>query len=124
MTLHISAEQMEQYKRTARLRWEQEQEQREKRREIAWELARRAAKLLKKEYNAQQVVLFGSVIDSSRFTIWSDVDLAAWGLTSANWLRAIAAVRDLSGEIELNLVDVNCCSPELLKVIEQEGVPL
>jgi len=72
----------------------------------------------------QRVVVFGSLTHADRFTLWSDVDLAAWGLTPANWLRAIGAVKSLSTEVELNLVDVTCCSPELLTAIEREGVLL
>lgn len=96
----------------------------EVRREHAWQLARRAATLLKKEYGVQRVVVFGSLAHPAGFTLWSDVDLAAWGLTSANWLRAMGAVRELSDEIEVNLVDVACCSPGLLAAIEREGVAL
>ena len=124
MTLRISAEQMTRYKQTALKRWRQEQAEREQRREQARQLAHKAAALLKKEFNVTRVLLFGSLVHSGRFTRWSDVDLAAWGLTSSNWLRAMAAVRDLSNEIELNLVDVSCCSPTLLAAIEREGVPL
>ncbi len=101
---------MARYKRTALARWQT--------------LARQAAALLKNMYGVQRVVAFGSLTQQDRFTSWSDVDLAAWGLTAANWLRAMAAVRALFAEIELNLVDVACCSPELLAVIEEEGVPL
>jgi hypothetical protein len=36
----------------------------------------------------------------------------------------MAAVRNLSDEIDLNLVDVECGSLELLKAIEREGVAL
>jgi predicted nucleotidyltransferase len=115
---------MAQYKRTARARWQAELQRQEVRREHAWQLARQAAALLKEVYGVQRVVAFGSLVHSGRFSRWSDVDLAAWGLTAANWLRAIAAVHDLSGEVELNLVDVTCCSPELLAAIEQEGVSL
>jgi predicted nucleotidyltransferase len=124
MALQIPPEQMELYKRTARARWQMERKRREMRRERAWQLARRAATLLKDEYGVQRVVVFGSLTHPDRFTRWSDVDLAAWGLTSTNWLRAIGAVRELSDEVELNLVDVTCCSPELLAAIEREGVPL
>lgn len=115
---------MERYKRTARARRQLERKRREMRRERAWQLARRAAALLKEEYDVQRVVVFGSLTHPDRFTLWSDVDLAAWGLTSANWLRAMGAVRELSDEIEVNLVDVACCSPELLMAIEREGVVL
>ena len=124
MTLLIPAEQMEQYKRTARTRWQAEKERQDSRRERAWQLAHQAAKLLKREYGVQRVMLFGSLTYPDRFTLWSDVDLAAWGLTPASWLKAIGAVRELSDAIELNLVDVECCSPGLLAAIEREGVPL
>ena len=124
MALHVSAEQMAQYKRTARARWQAEREQRDARRERAWQLARQAAELLKREYGVRRVMVFGSLTHSDGFTLWSDVDLAAWGLTPANWLKAIGAVHALSGEIELNVVDVECCSPQLLAAIEREGVSL
>ena len=124
MAVQIRAEQMERYKRTARARWQAERKRGETRRERTWQLARQASTLLREKYGVQRVVVFGSLTHPDRFTLWSDVDLAAWGLTSANWLKAIGAVRDLSSEVELNLVDVTCCSPELLTAIEREGVPL
>ncbi len=124
MTSQISPEEMAQYKRTARLRLREERAEQAQRRERAWQLARQAAALLRENFGVERVVLFGSLIQEDRFTRWSDVDLAAWGLTSANWLRAIGAVLDLSDEIELNLVDVETCSPELLAAIEQDGVVL
>lgn len=124
MTLLMPAEQMERYKRTARTRWQIERERRVVRRERAWQLARRAATLLKDKFGVHRVMVFGSLTHPDRFTLWSDVDLAAWGLTPANWLRATAAVRSLSSEVELNLVDVTCCSPALLTAIEREGVVL
>ena len=124
MALPIPPEQMQKYKRTAQARWQTQRAQRELRQQQAWQLAHQAANLLKDEYGVERVVAFGSLTQADRFSAWSDVDLAAWGLTATNWLQAMAAVRDLSSEIELNLVDVSCCSPELLAVIEREGVPL
>ena len=124
MTFQISAEQMQAYRRTARQRWQAEQAQLARRRERAWELARQAAEMLRRDFAAVRVVIFGSLVQQGRFTEWSDVDLAAWGLDSKNWLKAIGAVQRLSDEIELNLVDVGSCSPELLAAIEREGEPL
>lgn len=120
----IPAEELEGYMRTARQRWLAETERVAARRARAWQAAQRAAVLLREVYGAQRVLLFGSLADPARFTQWSDVDLAAWGLTPANWLKAMAAVRGLSDEIELNLVDVACCAPELRDAVEQGGVPL
>ena len=124
MTSQISAEQMKTYRRTAHQRWQAEQALLARRRERAWELARQAADMLRRDFSAGRVVIFGSLVQEGRFTEWSDVDLAAWGLDSTNWLKAIGAVQRLSDEIELNLVDVGSCSPELLAVIEREGKPL
>jgi predicted nucleotidyltransferase len=120
----ISDEQMQAYKRTARARWQAEQAELAQRHEKAWQLARQAAQLLKDHFNVQRVVVFGSLLQPERFHLHSDVDLAAWGLTAANWLKAMAAVHELSHEIELNLVDVGVCSSELYTVIEREGVPV
>jgi predicted nucleotidyltransferase len=124
MTSQISAEQMQVYRRTARQRWLAEQAQLARRRERAWDLARQAAEMLRRDFAAVRVVIFGSLVHQDCFTEWSDVDLAAWGLDSKNWLKAMGAVQRLSDEIELNLVDVGSCSPELLAAIEREGEPL
>ena len=120
----ISSEEMEAYKRTAHARLRAEQKKTEIRHEQAWQLARQAAQLLKDQFGVERIVAFGSLIHPDRFTRWSDVDLAAWGLTSSNWLKAIGAVNSLSREIELNLVDITTVSPKLLAVIEREGVDL
>ncbi len=124
MVSKIKPEEMEAYKRTARERWQAELEQLRARRAQAEELAQQAARLLKDQFGVSRVVLFGSLIHPGSFTAWSDIDLAAWGLTSKNWLRAIAAVQSLSGDIEINLVDVSTCSAALLEIIEKEGVEL
>jgi predicted nucleotidyltransferase len=126
MKLSIPDEQLKEYKRTARVRWQAEKAHTVARRARAWELAKQAAELLKRDYQVQRVVVFGSLVQPDRFTAYSDVDLAAWGLTSANWLKAIGAVRhlDRTGDIEINLVDTACCSDELLAAIERDGVSL
>jgi hypothetical protein len=60
MTLPMPAEQMERYKRTARTRWQIERERRVVRRECAWQLARRAATLLKDKFGVHHAMVFGS----------------------------------------------------------------
>jgi predicted nucleotidyltransferase len=122
--LNISPAQLRIYKQNIATRWQATQPQREQRRGRGWQLAHQATELLKREFRVSKVVVFGSLIDPNRFTQWSDVDLAAWGLTSENWLQAIMEIYYLSDEIDLNLVDVVHCSPQLLQVIEQQGVEL
>jgi len=124
MSLDMSAVDLERYRAFAQARLRSERARCEARRQRAWRLARRAAELLKAEFGVHKVAVFGSLIRPDRFTQWSDVDLAAWGLTAANWLKASAAVRALDSDIELNVVDVTACSPDLLAAIERDGVPL
>ena len=94
------------------------------RRQRAWALARQAAELLKTQFGATRVVVFGSLNRPEIFNEYSDVDIAAWGLSGKDWLRAIGAVQDLSDDIPLNLVDMNIVRPQLAIVIEREGVAL
>ncbi len=92
--------------------------------EQAQRLARQAAQRLREEFGARRVVLFGSAAQRSSFTRWSDVDLAAWGLTAERFYEAVAAVTSLSTEISVDLVDPEQCPPALRTVIEREGVEL
>ena len=49
----------------------------EERWQKAQRLARQAAKILREEFGASRVLLFGSAVRQSWFTPWSDVDPAA-----------------------------------------------
>lgn len=122
--LKVTPEEMAVYRATARRRWVQEQRELAQRRERAWELARQAARLLKAQFGATRVVIFGSLVHEDCFTPWSDVDIAAWGIAPEDTFRAIGAVMDLGGDIEVNLVDMGACRPSLRAVIELEGVEL
>ncbi len=89
-----------------------------------WDLARKAAQVLREQYHVKRVVVFGSLLHENCFTEWSDIDIAAWGISSEQTFRAMGRVMDLDSTFEINLVDVNACPPELLKTIEKEGVDL
>jgi predicted nucleotidyltransferase len=120
----LTPEKLATYRATAQRRRAQEKAQLDQRREQAWAAARQAAQLLKEEFNANRVVVFGSLARESGFTRWSDVDVAAWGLAPEDTFRAIGAVMDLPTEVPVNLVDVNTCRPALLSAIEQDGLDL
>jgi predicted nucleotidyltransferase len=112
------------YYATALKRRQQARHRLEQRRNRAWQLAHQAARLLKERFGATRVVLFGSLARHEGFSLWSDVDLAAWGLRPDKTFRAVLAVMELDPEIEINLVDMAACRPELRAVIEQEGLEL
>ncbi|WP_176237472.1 nucleotidyltransferase family protein [Candidatus Hakubella thermalkaliphila] len=87
-------------------------------------LARRVATLLREQYGVTRVVVFGSLAQKGRFTRWSDVDIAAWGIRPEDTFQAMGAVMDLDSEIQVNLLDVETCRPSLLAAIEREGIDL
>ena len=120
----LTSEQVAVYRAAALHRHEREQRELMLREERAWMLARRAAALVREQFDARRVALFGSLVHEGCFTPWSDVDIAVWGIHAEDTLRAIGAAMDLDGEIEVNLVDAATCSASLLATIEQEGVGL
>jgi predicted nucleotidyltransferase len=120
----LSSEKLSQYRLTALRRQKERISKFKQRREKGWELVREAAEILREKYHAKRVVVFGSLLHESRFTQWSDVDIAAWGIPPELTFRAIGAVMDLDPTFEVNLVDVNTCTPSLLEAIEKESVEL
>ena len=98
----------------------------DKRCDRAWDVARKAAGLLKQQFGAAKVVVFGSVVRRAWFTPWSDVDLAAWGIPVDQFFRAVGAVQDLGTETGFNVdvVDPAECNPEMLESIQAEGIEL
>jgi predicted nucleotidyltransferase len=105
-------------------RYRAEKIKNEQRREAAWLVARQAAKLLRQEFGADRVVVFGSLVHESWFNRWSDIDLAAWGIPPNRFFSAVAAVTGLSSEYKIDLVDPETCHPALMEAIEQYGLQL
>ena len=120
----LSPEQITQYRDHAQRRRQQEKPLIEKRHKQAWKAARKAASLLKEDFGATRVVIFGSLARDTGFSAWSDVDIAPWGIALEDTLRAIGAVMDLNTEVLVNLVDVNTAQSSLLQIIEFEGIEL
>ena len=94
-----------------------------------WEKAQallpKLAALLRDEYGANRVKVFGSLIDRDRYTKWSDIDLAAWGISPTKFYDAVWEVNQLSPDIKVDLVDPPTCrSVNLNQVIEEEGIDI
>ena len=94
---------------------------REKKMEKAMTVARSAAKLLKQKYGAKKVVLIGSLLNASRFTPRSDIDLTVWGIASDQFYQAVAAATGMSTLFQIDLIDPETCRPALLEAIEKDG---
>lgn len=117
----IRAEYILKYRQTAQKNWQLSSNKRKLRRQKAWQLAQQSALLLKEQFHVKKVVVFGSLLRENCFNLWSDVDVAAWGILPQDTFLAMERVKDLSQEIEINLVDIETCSQELKEVIETEG---
>jgi predicted nucleotidyltransferase len=86
--------------------------------------ARRAAALLKREFGATRVVLFGSLAHRLWFTRWSDIDLAVWGIAPGEFYRAAGTVADLKTGFKIDVVDPTDCHPLVRQEIEEDGIEL
>jgi predicted nucleotidyltransferase len=96
----------------------------DRRRRQAWRVARHAAQLLRERYGASKVVLFGSLAHDAWFTSWSDIDLAAWGISPECFYSAVATVTGLSSTFKIDLVDGDACRSSLRMTVEREGIEL
>lgn len=92
-----------------------------KRRRRAMKAAQKAADLLRREFGANEVFVFGSLTRRGEFTFWSDVDLAAFGIPPTRFFEAVGAVTGLSSEFKLDLIDIETCSDSLREAIETDG---
>ena len=92
--------------------------------EQAWVVARQAAELLKRDFGAARVWLFGSLLHPQRFHERSDVDLTVEGLDERLYLRAVARLLDLNPTIPVDLVELEYARPELRDAILREASEL
>lgn len=119
--LPIPPEKMAVYRATAQRREQERRALVEARRERALALAQTASQLLKQEFGAARVVLFGSTLAPAFFHERSDIDLAVWGLDERLYLRALGRLLDLDPAFEFDLVEFEAAPPRLQASIEQEG---
>jgi predicted nucleotidyltransferase len=120
----LSVEDLETYRPLLALKSFQQSPLLAERRSRAWAVARSAADLLKKEFGATRVVVFGSLAGKGVFTPWSDIDLAVWGVKPEAYYRAAGAAMDmgLEREIKIDMVDPENCSEAFRAEIEETGI--
>jgi predicted nucleotidyltransferase len=94
------------------------------RRRRALLVARKAAKLLKSEFGAKEVILFGSLARRGSFSLYSDIDLAVRGIAPEKFFAASAAIERVDVNFQIDLAELENCSPAVLKNIEEDGKPL
>ena len=110
----VSPEKMAEYRRTAQKRQATAVAKLDERFALGQTIARELADLLRADFGAEQVFLFGSLTDRDLFHTRSDIDLAAWGIAEGRYLAAVAAVTGHQTAFSVDLV----------RLVETEGIAL
>lgn len=90
--------------------------------EQAWKVAHMASDLLKNDFRATKVAVFGSLTQRDLFHPHSDVDLAVWGIDERYLFRVIGILQSLDPSISVDLIFYDDASPRMKETIEREGV--
>ncbi len=102
----------------------EEKAQAEKKRQQALALAREIAVLLKRDFAAKRIILFGSVLSPEHFHLRSDIDLAAVGVPVKHFFKAYGFALDLARPFNLDLINLEDCRPALSEKIATTGMEL
>ncbi|HIE11933.1 MAG TPA: DNA polymerase subunit beta [Desulfotomaculum sp.] len=108
------------YAKAWRRRQMDEERSRVQRARRAREVAETVARMLVREYGAEEVWLFGSLARRQESYIHSDIDLAATGLPAREFFRILSRVNAVS-QFAIDLVDLEACPTGLATVIRREG---
>ena len=124
MTATIAPEAMARYRRTALAREGAHRLETEVRRQAAWTVALRAARLLRQDFGAKRVVVFGSLAHDAWFGLHSDIDLAVEGIPPEIFWRAWGALDRLDAAVDIDLVAIESAPERLRDEIAEQGVSL
>lgn len=119
--LSLTPQEIETYRRAALLVKPKQQGHVKARRLRAWQVARKAARMLKKEFGVEKVMVFGSLVHPALFHEQSDVDLVVWGLSGREYYRASSVLLDIEPSISVDLIDFDDARPALKEAILKEG---
>ena len=99
-------------------------QQMQQRLQAAHLVALRAAKLLKEQFAAKSVVLFGSVVTPGLFHSRSDIDLAVWGIQESEYYRVVGLLQSLDSRFPIDLILFEEASTSLQQTIRKEGMEI
>jgi predicted nucleotidyltransferase len=124
MSERPSQEQIAVFRRAAVQREEARREAAVARHTAALAVARTAADLLKRDFGARRVMVYGSTARGLGFHADSDIDLVAEGIPAEFYWRAWNAVDALDPAFEVNLIDWEDATPALRADIARDGIEL
>jgi predicted nucleotidyltransferase len=79
------------------------------------EIAKQAAKLLRQEFGATRVILFGSMLNPHIHQS-SDIDLAVWNLPKSDYFQAVCKLQGLS-EFAIDLIEPDKAPAYIIEAI-------
>jgi predicted nucleotidyltransferase len=86
--------------------------------------AKELADLLKTDFGATKVVLFGSMLSLNNVHMGSDIDLAVWGLPYSDYFAALSKLLNCAKAFDVDLVRIEEAAPSLKAHILSEGLAL
>lgn len=119
-----TAEEMALYRATARKRAQQQRDRLHQRHQLGLSVAQQAAETLRQDFQAQRVVLFGSMRSPEKVHERSDVDLAVWGLAPRDYFRAVGQLLAIDPDMPIDVIEAESASPRMLAEIAATGVDL
>lgn len=86
--------------------------------------AKALADILKAEFGATKVALFGSMLSVNDIHLGSDIDLAVWDLPYEEYIAALTALMTSAKEFDVDLVRIEEAPPSLKTYILRDGLVL
>jgi predicted nucleotidyltransferase len=117
----VDADKMYGYILAARKREQARQESLRQLQSRGIETAKQAARMLRQEFRAKRIVLFGSMLQP-KIHENSDIDLAVWNLSKSDYFQAVGKLQGLS-EFAIDLIEVENASDYIVEAIAQ-GIEL
>ena len=105
--------------------WKERQKEEKRRRELALKKAKAVAKTLKEKYQAEEVILFGSLIWRPDFLwIGTDIDLIVRGLEDERYFEILVDISAISYPFHVDLIPFEKAWPSVKKRALKEGLRL
>ncbi len=87
-------------------------------------IVREVAGVLKRDFGASRVVLFGSLSHQAWWSEHSDIDIAVDGIKGAAYWQAWHKAEEMLPQRKIDLVDLQMTTPGMKKSIDYSGIEL
>jgi len=88
----------------------------------AQSVLKRLTSTLIKKYDAEKIILVGSMLDNSRFGFHSDIDLCVKGVKNSLYFKAVGELLMEAGEFDVDLIPFENIRPEMAEKVKNGKV--